>query len=206
MTFVTNGGTEIPPVQVAYGEPVTEPEAPEKKSFAFAGWYADESLETPYDFTAKITADTVVYAKWTPISYTVLSGEEAEWTNGSGTDVTITVKRSDADETCIDHFAGVEIDGVPLENGTDYTAEKGSTVITLKAAALEELPAGEHTVTISFDDGGVETKLTVKEAPAPVNPPTGESELLAALTAITAVSFAGFTVIAIRHKKRVSAD
>ncbi len=206
VTFVTNGGTEIPPVQVAYGEPVTEPEAPEKKSFAFAGWYADESLETPYDFTAKITADTVVYAKWTPISYTVLSGEEAEWTKDSGTVVTIIVKRSDADETCIDHFAGVEIDGVPLENGTDYTAEKGSTVITLKAAALEELPVGEHTVTISFDDGGVETKLTVKEAPAPINPPTGESELLAALTAITAVSFAGFTVIAIRHKKRVSVD
>ncbi|MBR5044992.1 MAG: InlB B-repeat-containing protein, partial [Clostridia bacterium] len=207
VTFETNGGSDVPAVKVKYGDPVAEPDAPEKKSFAFAGWYADEGLETPYDFTAKITADTKIYAKWTPISYPVFSGEDSEWTKGSDKDVVITVKRSDADDTCLDHFIGVEIDGNPLERDVDYTAAKGSVVITLKAATLEKLSVGEHTVTVIFDDGRVDTKLTIKAAPNndPVSPQTGDNSHIGLWIALMVISFCGLSAtLVIGKKKRVS--
>ena len=79
--------------------------------------------------------------------------------------MTITVKRSPADDTCFSHFTGVEIDGTTLVNGTDYTAVSGSTVVTLKADTLQRLSTGGHTVTMHFDDGRASTGLTVKAAP-----------------------------------------
>ncbi len=51
---------------VTYGLTVAEPETPFKEGYDFAGWYADEELTQPFDFeNTEITADTVVYAKWT---------------------------------------------------------------------------------------------------------------------------------------------
>ncbi|MBQ7699192.1 MAG: InlB B-repeat-containing protein [Clostridia bacterium] len=204
VTFESNGGSDVSVVKVKYGEPVAEPDAPEKKSFAFAGWFADEGLETPYDFTAKITSDTMIYAKWTPISYPVFSGENSEWTNGGNEDVVITVKRSDADETCLAHFIGVEIDGNPLEKDVDYTAAKGSVVITLKVATLEKLSVGEHTLAIIFDDGRVETKLTIKAAPNndPVSPQTGDNSHIELWIILMIISFCGLSATLVIGKKK----
>ncbi|GFI49141.1 hypothetical protein IMSAGC020_00337 [Lachnospiraceae bacterium] len=59
-------------------------------------------------------------------------------------------------------FTGVWVDG--QEIGRDqYTAEAGSTVITLKPAYIETLTAGSHVITIRFVNGEAETGLTVKE-------------------------------------------
>ena len=97
------------------------------------------------------------------VKYTIVSGDNGSVTQGS--DMTITVKRSVADETCINHFTGVQIDGKACAAG-DYEAKAGSTVVTLKAATIQKLSAGTHTVTVLFDDGKAETKLTVKAAAA----------------------------------------
>lgn len=37
---------------------------PARAKFAFAGWYADANGSAAYDFTAPVTSDTVIYAKW----------------------------------------------------------------------------------------------------------------------------------------------
>ena len=81
----------------------------------------------------------------------------------SGAAVTITVKRSEADETCLSHFTALQIDGKTWTKDTDYTAVSGSTVLTLQAKALGTLGVGRHTVTILFDDGKAATELTVKD-------------------------------------------
>lgn len=62
-------------------------------------------------------------------------------------------------------------DGDELENGTDYTVRKSSTVVTLKPALLESVSAGEHLITVVFDNGSIEIPLAVAEQ----NPPTGDS-------------------------------
>lgn len=53
------------------------------------------------------------------------------------------------------------IDGKALTKDKDYTAVKGSTVVTLKAAALESLSDGKHSVAVTFDDGKADASLTI---------------------------------------------
>jgi uncharacterized repeat protein (TIGR02543 family) len=65
VTFNTNGGTpKTFTVTVTNGQPVTEPEEPTKEDHEFAGWYSDELLTVPYEFSTFVTADMTLYAKW----------------------------------------------------------------------------------------------------------------------------------------------
>ena len=162
VSFNTNGGTAVSEQTVTHGETAKEPAAPTRNGFLFGGWYQDATLSIPFAFTTPIVANTTLYARWIPISYRVISGADATWWKSSGVNLTITVKRSEADDTCFSHFTGVRIDGQTLVNGTDYTAAAGSTVITLKSAKLQTLSTGVHTVRIDFDDGYAVTDLTVK--------------------------------------------
>lgn len=66
VSFVMNGhGLQIDARTVREGTPTREPMQPSAYGFTFAGWYTDETLETAFDFSAAITADTILYAKWT---------------------------------------------------------------------------------------------------------------------------------------------
>ncbi len=69
ITFETNGGTAVDAVQVTDGQALTEPTAPTKYAFQFAGWYCDPALTDPYDFSSPVPYDFTLYAKW----------EEAYW-------------------------------------------------------------------------------------------------------------------------------
>ena len=58
---------------------------PERRGYAFEGWFADADCTTAYDFSAPVAANTTVYAKWTK----TVSGRnwyvfEAEDTNLNG--------------------------------------------------------------------------------------------------------------------------
>ena len=52
--FSTDGGTTISSQIVADGEKITEPAAPTKLGYTFAGWFKDESLTQPWDFNTEI--------------------------------------------------------------------------------------------------------------------------------------------------------
>lgn len=63
LTDVTDVPTDITAVE--HGNTVTRPETnPSKTGYVFVGWYQEAACETEFDFTAPITADTTVYAKW----------------------------------------------------------------------------------------------------------------------------------------------
>lgn len=66
---------------------------------------------------------------------------------------------SDAD---FSEFIRVEIDGKTVEK-TNYTAESGSTVITLSADFLSTLTKGRHTISIVSKSGTADTEFTVEE-------------------------------------------
>lgn len=71
VTFDAQGGTPVPETQyVQDGEKATEPDpAPTKDGFTFAGWYLNDE---PYDFTAPVTSDIELVARWTDATrYTV---------------------------------------------------------------------------------------------------------------------------------------
>ncbi len=73
VTFDSNGGSDVAAQTVSYGSKATEPDAPTKDGLAFAGWFSDPALVTPYDFGAPVASDITLYAKWTEAgAYAVL--------------------------------------------------------------------------------------------------------------------------------------
>ena len=75
VSFDSDGGTEVVPQSIAYGDVAVEPAAPTKESdavysYAFAGWYLGENR---YDFATKITGNVQLVAHWnaTKNQYTV---------------------------------------------------------------------------------------------------------------------------------------
>jgi Domain of unknown function. len=93
----------------------------------------------------------------TPSEYTITSGANQSWRKGTVAGVTITSAGDFAD------FIGIKVDGV-LVDTTNYTAISGSTITTLKAAYLETLALGVHTVELVFAEGTVQTELTILNA------------------------------------------
>ena len=129
-----------------------------------------QEVFTVFDKDGNVAKEVLIKSV-TP-EYTVTSGADGTYTLDSGKDHTFTVKLSVNDGSCFDRFLNVELDGEELTKDTDYTVEKGSTVVTLKSATLNKLSEGDHTITVNFTDGKTETNLTVKKAssPTPVTP------------------------------------
>ena len=72
VTFDGNGGSQITTGTAKYETPVAQPtEAPTRVGYTFAGWYADAACTKEYDFSAPVTGDLTLYAKWTANTYTV---------------------------------------------------------------------------------------------------------------------------------------
>ena len=113
------------------------------------------------------------------VEYSVASGDGQTYTKTSGEALTFTFKRSVNDDMCFSHFTGVRVDGRLLSEKA-YTAEAGSTVVTLNADYLETLAVGNHTLTALFDDGNGEATASFavaeKEEPSPAPNKKGEAK------------------------------
>ena len=183
------------------GRPAGVPEGMIASSgFAGGAWDSDPA-------GAAITGDTTFTYTFeaeppaAPAEYTVTGGAEGSWTKGSGVSFTITVKRSEDDAACFSHYTETLIDGTAVP----VSAEAGSTVITISAETLEQLSTGTHTVTVKFDDGQVETKLTVKASSSPGDPTvpdTGDSSQMGLWTVLMCGSGAGLAALFVTGRKR----
>lgn len=123
------------------------------------GWWS-----SPYDGEAvegwvfvDIGENITISANFGLISeYTVIEGAGGTWSEESGGNLTM---RADGE---FDKFQSVQVDGVTVDP-IYYTAEQGSTIITLKSEFLQTLTAGTHTLTIFFNDGAASADFVVKE-------------------------------------------
>ncbi|HJK65909.1 MAG TPA: InlB B-repeat-containing protein [Methanocorpusculum sp.] len=66
VTFEANGGSEVQPQTVNHGDTVSEPDDPARDDHTFAGWHADATFQTLWNFATSVTSDLTLYAKWTP--------------------------------------------------------------------------------------------------------------------------------------------
>lgn len=67
INFNTNGGTNINFQQITKGGLVSEPQAPIKEGYVFAGWYEDNSYKIKFYFSKRVYSDLTLHAKWIPI-------------------------------------------------------------------------------------------------------------------------------------------
>ena len=154
---------------------------PKEEGNLFDGW-TDQKTGAPVKAGDVLTGDIVLTPVWkdcgdgshtdsdhdfvcddcgkklpAPVSYLILEGANSTWRKGSLTGLSF---RSSAD---VAKFDGVTVDGTAIDAGC-YSAELGSTSITLRAEYLETLPAGSHTLVIKAIDGTADTSFTVLEA------------------------------------------
>ena len=172
VSFNMNGhGTQVADQTVEGGSKANKPTDPTAEGWTFGGWYADATFSARFDFATAITANTTIYAKWTENTtppaptYTIIAGADGEWTKGSTTGLSFT---SDAPFA---KFDSVQVDGSTIA-AANYSAEEGSTKITLAPAYLETLSIGSHSIRIVSKDGSASTNFTVKAAPQPPVPTT----------------------------------
>ncbi|PKK98389.1 MAG: hypothetical protein CVV57_07765 [Tenericutes bacterium HGW-Tenericutes-2] len=73
VTFETGGGSAVAALtNVASGATITAPTAPTKDHYTFDGWYKEAELTNSFVFaTDTVNANITLYAKWTPIHFTV---------------------------------------------------------------------------------------------------------------------------------------
>ena len=66
ITFDTNGGSTIAPIEVDKNKRITKPADPTRGTDEFQGWYTDNNtFLTPWNFDVNIvTKDTTLYANW----------------------------------------------------------------------------------------------------------------------------------------------
>ncbi len=168
-------------------------------------WYkvvADDNHNGSTPACVEVTIDP----NYTVKEVTGLSGNgKDEWTKGGEDGVVITIKDSGEDNS-FDHFIGVKLDGKDIVKDVDYTVEKGSTIVTLKPETLEKLDLGEHTVTVLFDNGEVNTTLTVLAANSQdaTSPQTGDNSHMGLWIALMMLSLLGIAAtLLFGRKKRV---
>ena len=65
VTFSSNGGTTVNKITVVEGQLLNKPADPTKDKHIFIGWFKDEELQIPWNFTTdKVTQNLTLYAKW----------------------------------------------------------------------------------------------------------------------------------------------
>ena len=85
-----SSGTTVAYVQE--GGKVAEPTAPAALGYTFGGWYADAAGTAAFDFETEITENMELFAKWTPVTYTITYNKANEYKNSEDNPESYTVE------------------------------------------------------------------------------------------------------------------
>jgi uncharacterized repeat protein (TIGR02543 family) len=144
VTFISNGGSTVNEQSVTYNGTATTPDPPARAGYTFVGWYSDASLATTFAFTAPITADITLFAKWainTPqikLDVTAISGFDSLQTAYENATSTIyTLATSLTGNWTLTESKNIRLIGGYQE---DYNARSGFTImkgtLTIKKGSL----------------------------------------------------------------------
>ena len=145
ITYDTQGGSILAPTYVLVDEIPKKPDAPIKAGYVFAGWFTDEKYNKEFAFENPLTADTKLYAKWTPdtAKYTVIhwwenadddgysyheteqrNGTTGQQTDAAGKTYTVTGKDISGTDITKDVFTAKPIEQKTIEGD-------GSTIVNV---------------------------------------------------------------------------
>ena len=217
VTFdIGDAESDVDTQRIVSGEQAEEPTQPTRDGYKFAGWYTDAECTNGFDFDDEIKESLTLFARWTAVGIVLADVSGAEegatliWTEGE--DLVLTYKFSEGEDTSFRHFQTFRLDGEELTPGEDYTAREGSTVVTIPAEKLETLAAGTYSLAAVFDNGTVNTKLTIAAQPEPTatpkqpdtprTPKTGDESHPALWLLLMSMSLFGLGVVLRTDKKR----
>ena len=64
VSFDSCGGSAVAEQKIKENKKAAKPEDPSRGGYVFLGWYKDSGLTSAYNFTAAVTGDLTLYAKW----------------------------------------------------------------------------------------------------------------------------------------------
>ncbi len=175
LDFVTNGGVLPENANTSYTvEDKFDLPAAEKEHYQFAGWYLEEALETKIYYLRELQGDTTLYAKYTPVKYSITYKIGDSFFNDG------VVKEYTVEDDAID-LPEITMDGYTFEG---WYADAD---LTVKLENIDTVQGGDVTVyaklTQSKDDNGNSDLKSCKGSILPV-------ELLS-LLALAAVVMVG---------------
>lgn len=82
ITYNSNGGSTVNTQYVNSGGTYSEPSAPTKDGYTFSNWCTNPTLTADMDWTAAISENKSLYAKWTANPYTISLDNQSATTPG----------------------------------------------------------------------------------------------------------------------------
>ena len=160
MSFNSNGGTSVSSINAELGDPVSEPTAPLKAGYTFAGWYSDNALTLAYTFSTMPEDNITLYAKWDTVNYNIsyhLDGGVNHTSNPSTYNIeTATISLGDTTKT------GYTFNGW-YENSI-FTDKSEVSEITQGSTGNIELYAkytiNQYTISFNSNDGTMVSNIT----------------------------------------------
>jgi uncharacterized repeat protein (TIGR02543 family) len=148
VTFNSNGGSPVGSQNITYNQTLSEPAAPTRDGYQFAGWHTSSQLTTAFDFSTLITADRTLHAKWTPV-YTITyhangaTGSVPEDNGSYASGATVTVMNKNTLSKADYSFSGwnTSADGTGLSRTSGGTFQIGSANVNLYAQWTPDAPA-----------------------------------------------------------------
>jgi uncharacterized repeat protein (TIGR02543 family) len=140
VTFESNGGDSIAPQIV--DRSATKPADPTKVGYKFTGWYTDQALTKPFDFTSIVTSPITLYAKYA-LAASLVTTDSTD--NVVGNDMTLDFSDSDWAKA----ITGITVGGSNID-ATKYKVDTSSQTITLDKSLFTK--AGDFTISISAKD------------------------------------------------------
>lgn len=148
ISFESNGGSAVSAIQMtAYNVAATEPEAPTREGYTFAGWYTDALLLNAYDWSTCVVEPFTLYAKWTSDAPTEPETVLLHFDVAGGS-VSIVAQSVEAGSTAIlpsyygtlsgYEFAGWSVAGIVKSPGDVITVSEEMTVTAVwKAVSVD---------------------------------------------------------------------
>lgn len=136
--------------------------------------------------------------------YRIIEGDGSTWTKESAEGITFVANGA------YSKFTGIEVDGNAISS-EHYTAETGSTVITLKPDYLNTLAAGGHTIAVLYTDGEAQGTFTIAEKPNDTtdptdedsaSPETGDNSNIALMLSVTLLAGAALIGLVVYNRKK----
>lgn len=147
-----DGDRQLDKKTVTVGDKVTLPTDPVKDNYTFGGWFVDEDCTQPFNADTRITSDTILYAKWTPVEVEItgIVIDPQEFTLEIDGTKTLTAKAEpeSAGAVEVDWSSDDEAVAIVDENGLVTAKAVGSTKIKATLKTDPEI-IGEASVTVT---------------------------------------------------------
>ena len=169
VTFDSNGGSSVTTQTVNSGGTATRPENPAKSGYTFGNWYSNAGLTTVYNFSAPVTRNITLYAKWLPNTAGITLNVEqiidgapiiaavtiSRTNNGYPVTSTVSVSASDYDAGSISW----KVAGVGAY--ANQTVSGNGASFTLNAAEVKYNSLGGHVLILTVAKGGIQYQRAI---------------------------------------------